>query len=611
VDYLANRGHLDAAGVQRLNEACAAESARFRAESAPVATPQAATKKKRGVTSSLDSGVFQALNTADVHADPGTASWGSGARRVTSPPPAPPAAPHSGGSAAHVMPTPSARGSGAHRRQDEWGSGAQPPPRQGSNRWGSGALTTGPVPTPPAPVNTEVSTIIDENGNPITGTQRLPSAQVPTAPAAATAAAAAAHSLDSTLQYDRVVPTPLAMSAPIPPASARSDPKLETTGDAGRAVIPVDSGEDANIPGLVVAAPESPVFEIDVDTAAAEEPLLDPNLPVAMPDAGEIMGNYKLMSLLGKGATGTVYKAVHTSTQEIVALKVMNVVTGVIGQKRRQRFKREVDALRRLQHENIVGIHNFGRKGAHDFLVMDVVEGRELKEILIEGNLKPLEKLQIFETICKAVTHAHERGVVHRDLKPANVVIGAGNSVHVLDFGLAKLINEADTDEGKLDLTQTHAALGTPYYMAPEQLFDPKGVDWRADCYSLGVMLFELMVGHRPFDGQTAGELIKKVLEDPPPLPSKLSDRLQPRFDQICHKALEKDREDRYQNVDDLRLAVAGYRRGTFLRQATSPSAQSEKAKRWLGKNKVPFAIGAVVASLFWIPVLCFVYLFL
>ncbi|RMG09322.1 MAG: serine/threonine protein kinase [Planctomycetota bacterium] len=326
-----------------------------------------------------------------------------------------------------------------------------------------------------------------------------------------------------------------------------------------------------------------------------------------LPQVGELLGDYRVVGELGRGAMGVIYRAEHVTRGETVALKVLVGLDGPGARKRRQRFQREVEALRRLQHENIVRIHTCGRRGRLDWYVMDYVEGRELKALLADPEgPTPRERLQLFEGICAAVAHAHERGVVHRDLKPANVLVDADGGVHVLDFGLAKLAAEEEDERNAMELTKTNATLGTPYYMAPEQFTNAKGVDWRADVYSLGVVLFELMCGRRPFEAETAGELIQKVLTEAPPLPSSVNPKLSPKFDAICMRALDKDRERRYQQVEDLRLAVASYRRGAH--GSSEIEVALERLRRWLSDHRVPVLVGATLASLFWLPLVFLAY---
>jgi predicted Ser/Thr protein kinase len=447
--------------------------------------------------------------------------------------------------------------------------------------WGSAVVrkeshpAAAPPPPPPAPRQTDLLPKADASGGDPT------------------------PDVERTLAFAKVLPT---QRPPAPPPSAEAPVGLDD--------VPYHDSGAQRLSSTCREADADPALDLaQSDQAAAEERFFadsndeeDLGVDTEPPKVGQVLDDYLLTGELGRGAMGIIFDAKHQPSGERVALKVLLGMDRPGAKKRRQRFQREVEALRRLHHENIVRVHTCGRVGLHDYYVMDFVEGRELRDLLQEpGALSPKRRLEVFEAICAAVSHAHERGVVHRDLKPANVLIDAEGKVLVLDFGLAKLLGDDDEKE-KMELTRSNATIGTPYYMSPEQFTDAKGVDWRADVYGLGVLLFEMLIGRRPFEGETAGELIKKVLQDPVPLPTSLSDKVTPKFDEIVLKALEKDRTLRYQQVEELRLAVASYRRGAF-QQTSAVDQAAGRAQRWLSANKVPFAVGVVVASLFWIPV--------
>ena len=326
------------------------------------------------------------------------------------------------------------------------------------------------------------------------------------------------------------------------------------------------------------------------------------------PEVGEVMGDYQLERVLGRGGMGVIFlsKKIGGGEQR-VALKALTVGGGEAGAKRRARFQREVEALRRLQHPNIVKVHDCGRKGPWDWYAMEYVEGQELKALIKEGQLERPQRLQVFLDICAAVHHAHERGVIHRDLKPANVLVTAAPELRVcvLDFGLAKLADEA------LELTKTGAALGTPYYMAPEQLLSPRDVDHRSDVWSLGVLLYEMLVGERPFTGETAGEVGNKIMQAEPVRPSKINPSLHASLDTIVLKALCKDPAHRYQDVEALRRDVAKFRRGSSLRAMTDLDAGAEFVRRWLTQHRTAVVVGFLLASLVYWPAIFFVYAFM
>jgi len=340
---------------------------------------------------------------------------------------------------------------------------------------------------------------------------------------------------------------------------------------------------------------EAEFFEEPEDDGSEEEPNGEWAIEGG-PQPGDVFGNFRLVREIGRGGMGVIYEAQKIGTEDSYALKTLHVGETGGASKRRIRFQREVEALRRLTHPNIVGVHDYGRKGPYDFYAMDFIVGRELKEAIQNDDLTPRQKLDAFVQVCEAVAHAHERNVIHRDLKPANVLLNENNEAFVLDFGLAKLSDES------LELTKTGAALGTPYYMAPEQIKSPKDVDTRVDVFALGVILFELMTGERPFQGQTAGEVTHKIINTEPPKPTSLNEKLRPAFDAIVLKAIEKDAEVRYQTVDELRREVAKYRRGDRVRGAGDVDQLKASVRRYWAANMGPLLIGFFLASAVYLP---------
>ena len=327
----------------------------------------------------------------------------------------------------------------------------------------------------------------------------------------------------------------------------------------------------------------------------------DPGRTYREPELGEMLGNYRLERVLGRGGMGVIYLATEVPRGGHYAVKAQVVGEGAEGERRRERFKAEVEALRRLAHAHVVRVQAHGRKGPFDWYAMDYVEGRELKELLAEGELKLAEKLTIFVNVCKAVHHAHERGILHRDLKPANILVDAKRQPKVLDFGLAKVL------DGGSGLTRTGAFLGTPHYMAPEQFLDPKRADRRCDVFALGVILFELLTGERPFEGDTAGEVSYKIMRTRPAKPSKLASHLDPAIDPIVLRALEREPERRYGTVRQLKKDVIRYRRGTA--QALSLGQRLRNAwRRWYAEHKVGFLVGLLAGLLLYAPLVAALY---
>jgi serine/threonine protein kinase len=258
---------------------------------------------------------------------------------------------------------------------------------------------------------------------------------------------------------------------------------------------------------------------------------------VAAADVANRFPAYEVTGTIGRGGMGVVFRARQKALDREVALKVLP------GGAARpagftERFAREARALARLQHPGIVQVFDFGTSAdGWCFLAMELVEGVNLRKMLADGRLPPKAALAIVPQICDALQYAHDHGVVHRDIKPENVLVTPDGRVKIADFGLAKLVLEA---RGAL-LTQTGVSMGTPLYMAPEQVERPADVDHRADIYSLGVVFYEMLTGELPI-GRFAP-------------PSKKSD-VDARIDDIVLKTLEKEREARFQRVAEVRTKI-------------------------------------------------------
>jgi predicted Ser/Thr protein kinase len=260
----------------------------------------------------------------------------------------------------------------------------------------------------------------------------------------------------------------------------------------------------------------------------------------ARPDAPsleEIRGCFpqlEIVELLGQGGMGVVYLARQPQLDRYVALKILPDEAGR-DPAFAERFTREAKTLARLNHPNIVSVYDFGQAGGHYFLTMEFVDGMNLRQLEQTKRVTPEEALVIIPKICDALQFAHEEGVVHRDIKPGNILIDKKGRVKIADFGLAKLLGHEQKD---LSLTGDQAVMGTPHYMAPEQMTSTRTVDHRADIYSLGVVIYEMLTGELPV-GRFA-------------VPSKKV-QVDVRLDEIVLKALESDPELRYQRVNEVR----------------------------------------------------------
>jgi predicted Ser/Thr protein kinase len=286
---------------------------------------------------------------------------------------------------------------------------------------------------------------------------------------------------------------------------------------------------------------------------------------------GRTLGQYELMERLRRGGMGTVYKAYQRSLDRYVAVKVLSTFlaqdpdfTG--------RFQREARMIAKLDHPNILPVYDYGQEGELIYIVMRYVEGGTLQDKLDRlGQPMDLETaVEITAQMGEALDYAHQQGIVHRDVKPSNVLMADGNWALLTDFGLARMIG------GGARITQIGSGMGTPSYVSPEQARD-KGVDGRSDIYSLGVVLYEMLTGRVPFEGETPLIVLYKHLTDPPPPPREINPDIPEAVERVVLKALAKDPADRFQRVGDivtaLQQAVSG---APLVTAAVSIEAEGE-----------------------------------
>jgi predicted Ser/Thr protein kinase len=293
--------------------------------------------------------------------------------------------------------------------------------------------------------------------------------------------------------------------------------------------LPANAPEGLCPQCLIKAAVSPPSEPQPVTTSGGDIP--DIGDPVAV---GKCLPQFEIIELLGRGGMGVVYKARQLNLDRIVALKILPPVDSQSADFV-ERFRREARSLAKLSHPNIVAVHDFGESGGLYYFAMEFVDGANLREMIRTGKMRPEEALAVVPKICDALQFAHEEGVVHRDVKPENILIDKRGRVKIADFGLAKLLRREQADH---TLTMTGMTLGTPRYMAPEQLDKPETVDHRADIYSLGVVFYEMLTGEVPM-GRFA------------PPSEKVS--IDVRLDEIVLHALERDADRRYQHVSQVR----------------------------------------------------------
>ena len=288
--------------------------------------------------------------------------------------------------------------------------------------------------------------------------------------------------------------------------------------------------------------PRCLMAEAMAPTQAEAEPSAQPPLPPEQ--VAPHFPQLEILECLGRGGMGVVYKARQKTLNRFVALKLL-APERVLDPRFAERFTAEAQALAALNHPNIVTIHDFGQAGGFYYLLMEFVDGVNLRQLLRARNFTPEEALAIVPPLCDALQFAHDRGIVHRDIKPENLLIDVTGRVKVADFGIAKMLGtlnpKKNAGEPPAPVTATHTGVGTPGYSAPEQMTHPQRVDSRADIYSLGVVFYELLTGERP-DGRL----------EPPSKKVQIDVRL----DEVVLRALEMDPELRFQQVSEVKTMV-------------------------------------------------------
>ncbi len=295
---------------------------------------------------------------------------------------------------------------------------------------------------------------------------------------------------------------------------------------------------------------ETPAMELEAKELAREK--LDDV-------SGRRIGPYVLISLIGIGGMASVYRARDERSGELVALKLFPLGLAA-DEYRLRRFKREAKALKRLAHKNIAQFNEAGESDGQNYIAMELVEGRNLEEVLRNDRLTEDQILRIAIQVAEALKSAHKHKVMHRDIKPSNLIIGASGEVKVLDFGLAKALTESGVSS-KFDLsleslTRTGTVLGTVEYMSPEQIRGGE-VDHRTDLFSVGVMIYQMSTGRFPFHGKSYGDTIRRILDEPPSHMRQVESESPPGdLESIVLTCLQKAPSNRYQSAEELLRAL-------------------------------------------------------
>jgi serine/threonine protein kinase/TolB-like protein/tetratricopeptide (TPR) repeat protein len=302
---------------------------------------------------------------------------------------------------------------------------------------------------------------------------------------------------------------------------------------------------------------------------------------------GETISHYKILEKLGEGGMGVVYKAQDTKLDRTVALKFLpHYLT--TDQKEKERFYHEARSVSSLNHANVTTVYEIDEQNDQMFLAMELVEGKTLKKLIAEGESLSLNKvLEMAIQICDGLAAAHEKGIVHRDIKSDNIMLTSRGQVKIMDFGLAKV-------KGATKLTKAGSTVGTAAYMSPEQAQGEK-VDHRSDIFSFGVVLYELLATKLPFRGEHHAALMYSLINEEPQPIARFNNSVTPDLERIVMKALAKDRDERYQHIDDMLADLRRerknleYARTAYVRSTTTQLAEpAPPADRKTGETPTP-----------------------
>jgi WD40 repeat protein/tetratricopeptide (TPR) repeat protein len=309
------------------------------------------------------------------------------------------------------------------------------------------------------------------------------------------------------------------------------------------------------------------------------------------PGVGGEFGDFELLEEIASGGMGVVFKARQRSLNRIVALKTIRPSALGPGDDAARRFRVEAEAVARLDHPAIVPIFEMGELAGYPFLCLKLIEGGDLDRRLDRFRRDPAAAARLMAVVARAVHYAHQRGVLHRDLKPSNILLDEQGRPHVTDFGLARCVE----DDSRI--TRTGLILGTPSYMAPEQVTGPRdAVTTAADVYGLGAVLYALLAGRPPFGGDSVCEILQRVREQEPASPSTWSPGVDRDLEAICLKCLEKDPSGRYRSAEAMAADLERWLPGEPTE--ARPTGRAERAWRWYRRNRLVANLAAGVVAL-------------
>ncbi|MBI3829033.1 MAG: serine/threonine protein kinase [Planctomycetes bacterium] len=358
------------------------------------------------------------------------------------------------------------------------------------------------------------------------------------------------------------------------PSGARANPGVDAASE--KAPEPSAAAKDARGPERATAMSIAELLLLGMDEGGRKLKSEDSGRWI-----GKLIGDYRLDQELGRGGMGIVFKATNVRVGSTVALKLLRFAPGETAERLR-RFETEARAAAALNHPNIINVFDVGQVGDLYYLAMEYIEGQPLSDKIAVGPLDPLQAVRITMDVCNALEFAHEAGVIHRDIKPSNILIEPSGRAQIMDFGLARSVNREGAAK---KLTEEGSILGTVYYMSPEQaLGHGHQADSRSDIYSVGAVLYEMLTGLPPFDGETPLEIVRKVAQEEPPPPRKLRSAVDRDLEIIVLKAMEKDPRRRYVSAAAMREDLWRYHSGEPI--MARPPSPFYRTGKYLRRNR-------------------------